>query len=130
MYSAEKPRENSGGSNDGMISMASIGAELFVVCLVTCYSEGMEGIKITLDSIAGTDYSDNRKMLFIVCDGIVTGGGEKQTTPDICIAMLEQDERFGTPQAMSYGSIAEGPKAHNLAMVYVGHYSASLKPPL
>ena len=125
MYSAEKARENSGGSNDGMISMASIGAELFVVCLVTCYSEGMEGIKITLDSIAGTDYSDNRKMLFIVCDGIVTGGGEKQATPDICIAMLEQDERFGTPQAMSYGSIAEGSKAHNLAMVYVGHYSTS-----
>ena len=109
-----------------MISMASIGAELFCVCLVTCYSEGEEGIRTTLDSIAGTTYSDARKLLFIVCDGMITGHGEKKSTPDICVGMIEADARFGEPQAMSYVAIGDGSKAHNQAMVYAGHYSSSL----
>lgn len=109
--------------SDGMISMASIGAELFCVCLVTCYSEGKEGIQTTLDSIAGTDYSDARKLLFVVCDGMITGSGEKMSTPDICVEMLEADPRFGNPQAMSYLAVGSGTKEHNMAMVYAGHYS-------
>jgi chitin synthase len=110
--------------HNGMISMASIGAELFCVCLVTCYSEGEEGIRTTLDSIAGSNYSDARKLLFVVCDGMITGSGESKSTPDICVGMIEADPRFGTPTPMSYLAVAAGQKAHNQAMVYVGHYSA------
>ncbi|GAA5878504.1 hypothetical protein JCM8547_008433 [Rhodosporidiobolus lusitaniae] len=109
---------------DGMISAASIGAELFCVCLVTCYSEGYDGIKTTLDSIAATNYSDARKLIFVVCDGMITGSGEKMSTPDIVVSMIERDPRFGDPQPMSYVAIADGPKAHNQAMVYAGHYTA------
>ncbi|KAK4050776.1 hypothetical protein OIV83_003197 [Microbotryomycetes sp. JL201] len=109
----------------GMISMASIGAELFCVCLVTCYSEGAESIKTTLDSIAGTSYSDARKLLFVVCDGMITGDGESMSTPDICVNMLEADPRFGEPQAMSYVSIGHGSKEHNMALVYAGHYTGA-----
>lgn len=121
----EKPQRGPADplDNEGMISMASIGAELFCVCLVTCYSEGAEGIKSTLDSIAATSYSDARKLIFIVCDGMITGDGESASTPDICVGMLKADERFGEPQAMSYISIGHGAKAHNQAMVYAGHYS-------
>lgn len=129
----EKPMGGGGGGGgrqgpealdtEGMINMASIGAELFCVCLVTCYSEGAEGIRSTLDSIAGTTYSDARKLIFIVCDGMITGDGETASTPDICVGMLEADPRFGEPQAMSYLSIGHGAKAHNQAMVYAGHYS-------
>jgi chitin synthase len=114
--------------HNGMISMASIGPELFCVCLVTCYSEGQEGIKNTLDSIAGSNYSDGRKLLFVVCDGMITGHGESQSTPDICVNLIDTDPRFGTPAPMSYLAVAAGQKAHNQAMVYCGHYSAS--PPL
>ena len=112
---------------DGMINMASIGAELFCVCLVTAYSEGADGLKTTLDSIAGTSYSDARKLLFVVCDGIVTGSGEKMSTPDICVSLLDRDPRFGTgdPTPMSYLAVASGKKAHNQALVYAGHYSKS-----
>lgn len=117
-----QPKQDPVGA-DGMISMATIGAELFCVCLVTCYSEGAEGIKITLDSIAGTSYSDARKLIFVVCDGMITGDGETMSTPDICVSLLEADPRFGEPQAMSYVSIGHGPKEHNMAMVYAGHYS-------
>ncbi|GAA5837418.1 hypothetical protein JCM11251_002103 [Rhodosporidiobolus azoricus] len=109
---------------DGMISAASIGAELFAVCLVTCYSEGHDGIKTTLDSIAATSYSDARKLIFVVCDGMITGSGEKMSTPDIVVGMIERDQRFGDPQPMSYVAIADGAKAHNQAMVYAGHYTA------
>ncbi|KAK4047860.1 hypothetical protein OIO90_006021 [Microbotryomycetes sp. JL221] len=110
---------------DGMISMATIGAELFCVCLVTCYSEGADGIKTTLDSIAGTSYSDARKLLFVVCDGMITGDGEAMSTPDICVNLLDADPRFGEPQAMSYISIGHGAKEHNMAMVYAGHYTGA-----
>ncbi|KAI8460902.1 chitin synthase [Phakopsora pachyrhizi] len=109
--------------SNGLITMASIGAELFCVCLVTCYSEGAEGIRKTLDSISSADYSDARKLLFVVCDGMITGSGEKMSTPDICVGLLEADPRFQDPMPMSYKAVASGPKQHNQAMVYAGHYT-------
>ena len=108
---------------DGMISMASIGAESFTCCLVTCYSEGADGIRATLDSISATEYSDARKLLFVVCDGMITGSGERMSTPDVCVSLIERDQRFGEPLAMSYVAVAEGDKAHNQALVYAGHYT-------
>jgi chitin synthase len=108
-----------------VISMATIGDELFCVCLVTCYSEGEESIRGTLDSLSLTTYSDTRKLLFVVCDGMITGAGEKQSTPDICVGLLEADPRFGNPAPMSYVAVGLGTKRENRAMVYAGHYSAS-----
>lgn len=108
---------------NGMLSMAAIGAELFCACLVTCYSEGEESIRTTLDSIAATDYADSRKLLFVVCDGMITGSGEKVSTPDICVGLLDADSRFDNPQPMSYLAVAAGRKQHNQAMIYAGHYT-------
>ena len=105
-----------------VISMATIGRELFCVCLVTCYSEGQESIQGTLDSIALTNYSDSRKLLFIVCDGMITGAGETQSTPDICVGLLDADPRFGNPAPMGYVAVGLGSKKENRAMVYAGHY--------
>ncbi|KZO98881.1 glycosyltransferase family 2 protein [Calocera viscosa TUFC12733] len=105
-----------------LISAAQIGAELYTVCLVTCYSENEASIRGTLDSIAGTQYSDKRKLLFIVCDGMVTGSGERTSTPDMCVGMLEADERFGDPMPLLYGAVGTGEKRENRAMVYAGHY--------
>lgn len=130
LLKAEKPGAKTGHVKavdaNGLISMASIGAELFCICLVTCYSEGEAGLRSTLDSIAGCDYSDARKLLFVVCDGMITGSGEKKSTPDICVEMLDADPRFGNPTPMSYRAVASGQKEHNEAMVYAGHYSESL----
>jgi chitin synthase len=106
-----------------IMSLTQIGAELFAVCLVTCYSEGEESLRTTLDSISTTTYSDARKLLFIVADGMITGAGEKKSTPDICVSLLEADPRFGNPIPMSYASVGSGAKAQNRAMVYAGHYS-------
>ncbi len=111
------------GSAAPVMSLAQIGAELFAVCLVTCYSEGEESLRTTLDSISTTSYADSRKLLFIVADGMITGAGEKRSTPDICVSLLEADPRFGNPIPMSYNAVGSGAKAENRAMVYAGHYS-------
>ena len=106
-----------------VVSLAQIGAELFAVCLVTCYSEGEDSLRTTLDSISTTTYSDRRKLIFVVADGMITGAGEKMSTPDICVSLLEADPRFGNPTPMSYNAVGAGAKAENRAMVYAGHYS-------
>ena len=106
-----------------IMSLAQIGAELFAVCLVTCYSEGEESLRTTLDSISSTTYSDQRKLMFVVADGMITGAGEKRSTPDICVGLLDADPRFGNPSPMSYIAVGSGSKQENRAMVYAGHYS-------
>ncbi|KAG6331641.1 hypothetical protein ID866_7449 [Astraeus odoratus] len=108
-----------------VLSLTQIGAELFAVCLVTCYSEGEESLRTTLDSISLTAYSDRRKLLFVVADGMITGAGEKRSTPDICVSLLEADPRFGNPLPMSYLAIGSGTKRENRAMVYAGHYTVA-----
>ena len=113
------------GSAAPVMSLAQIGAELFAVCLVTCYSEGEDSLRTTLDSISTTSYADQRKLLFVVADGMITGAGEKRSTPDICVSLLEADPRFGNPVPMSYAAVGSGAKSENRAMVYAGHYSES-----
>ena len=111
-----------------VMSLTQIGAELFAVCLVTCYSEGEDSLRTTLDSISTTHYSDSRKLMFVVADGMITGAGEKRSTPDICVSLLEPDPRFGNPMPMVYEAVGSGAKAENRAMVYAGHYSACSTP--
>ncbi|THH17879.1 hypothetical protein EW146_g3036 [Bondarzewia mesenterica] len=108
-----------------IMSLSQIGAELFAVCLVTCYSEGEESLRTTLDSISTTTYSDARKLLFVVADGMITGAGEKRSTPDICVSLLEADPRFGNPMPMSYIAVGSGSKKENRAMIYAGHYTVA-----
>ncbi|CCM00692.1 uncharacterized protein FIBRA_02731 [Fibroporia radiculosa] len=113
------------GNAAPIMSLAQIGAELFAVCLVPCYSEGEESLRTTLDSISTTTYADSRKLLFVVADGMITGAGEKRSTPDICVSLLEPDPRFGNPIPMSYIAVGAGAKAENRALVYAGHYTVA-----
>lgn len=108
--------------NAPLITLSQIGPELFTVCLVTCYSEGPSSIRGTLESIASTNYSDRRKLIWVVCDGMITGQGEKRSTPDVCVGMLDADGRFGNPVPMGYEAVGSGQKRENRAMVYAGHY--------
>ncbi|KAI8920800.1 chitin synthase [Powellomyces hirtus] len=96
--------------------------DLYTIMLVTCYSEGKEGIRSTLDSLAGTDYPDSKKLLFVVADGIITGSGEERSTPDIIVGMMDLEPSAANPEPKSYVAIAHGEKQHNMAKVYAGHY--------
>jgi chitin synthase len=106
-----------------VMSLAKIGPQLFAVCLVTCYSEGEDSLRTTLDSISLTNYSDSRKLIFVVADGMITGAGEKKSTPDICVSLLDADPRFGNPMPLTYTAVGSGAKRINRALVYAGHYS-------
>ncbi|CAO3647059.1 unnamed protein product [Cunninghamella echinulata] len=93
------------------------------VCLVTCYSEGEEGLRTTLDSIATSDYPNSHKLLLVICDGMITGHGNSQTTPDICLSMMKNlIIPMDQVQPSHYIAIADGSKRNNMAKVYAGYY--------
>lgn len=97
------------------------------ICLVTAYSEGEEGIRTTLDSIATTDYPNSHKVIVVVCDGLIKGKGEKLTTPDICLSMMGDFAVLPEDvEAFSYVAVASGSKRHNMAKVYAGFYDYGL----
>ncbi|KAG9036669.1 Chitin synthase, class 3 [Tulasnella sp. JGI-2019a] len=96
------------------------------ICLVTAYSESVEGLRTTLDSLATTDYANSHKLIMVIADGMVKGSGNALTTPEIVIGMMKE---FIIPvnevQPHSYVAIADGHKRHNMAKVYAGFYDYS-----
>ncbi|KAF2847871.1 glycosyltransferase family 2 protein [Plenodomus tracheiphilus IPT5] len=94
------------------------------ICLVTAYSEGAEGLRTTLDSIATTDYPNSHKLILVICDGIIKGKGEDLSTPDIALAMMKDHAVLPHEvQAFSYVAVASGSKRHNMAKIYSGFYN-------
>jgi chitin synthase len=93
------------------------------ICLVTAYSESVEGLRTTLDSLATTDYPNSHKVILVIADGMVKGAGNDMTTPEICLTMMKE---FVIPpsevEPHSYVAIADGHKRHNMAKVYAGFY--------
>ncbi|KAJ3323648.1 Chitin synthase, class 3, partial [Gonapodya sp. JEL0774] len=61
---------------------------MHIVLMITCYSEGYDSMSQTIDSLALTDYPDERKLLLIVCDGIIHGAGNDKPTPDIVMDLI------------------------------------------
>ncbi|KAJ2145511.1 hypothetical protein IW136_000960 [Coemansia sp. RSA 678] len=93
----------------------------FVVCNVPCYTEGEDSLKQTINSLAQLKYDDKRKLLFIVCDGMIMGSGNDRPTPRIVLDILgvTSDQE---PEVLSYIALGEGSKEHNMAKVYSGLY--------
>lgn len=93
------------------------------LCLVTAYSEGEDGIRGTLDSVAMTDYPNSHKTILVVCDGMIKGKGETMATPDIVVGMMKDFSVLPEEvPAFSYVAVASGSKRHNMAKVYAGFY--------
>jgi len=103
---------------------------LHTILLVTCYSEGHDGIANTLDSLANTDYPDCLKLIIEICDGLVKGEGNEGLTSDIVINMIDPGDGSNyhdhDQDAKSYVAIAEGEKRHNMAKIYAGWYKYAL----
>lgn len=93
------------------------------ICLVTAYSEGADGLRTTLDSIATTDYPNSHKLILVICDGMIKGQGEDLTTPEISLGMMKDHAVLPHEvEAFSYVAVASGSKRHNMAKVYSGFY--------
>eukprot|EP00834_Sanchytrium_tribonematis_P001063 NODE_23_length_42016_cov_0.755803.p1 type:complete len:1789 gc:universal NODE_23_length_42016_cov_0.755803:16324-10958(-) len=96
----------------------------FVILQVPCYTEGEESLKRTIDSLAELKYDDKRKLLFIVCDGMIIGSGNDRPTPRIVLDILGVDPNLD-PEPLSFQSVGEGSKQHNMAKVFSGLYEHS-----
>lgn len=99
------------------------------ICLVTAYSEGADGLRTTLDSIATTDYPNSHKLILVICDGMIKGAGEDLTTPEIALGMMKDHAVLPHEvQAYSYVAVASGSKRHNMAKIYSGFYDYGENP--
>ncbi|KAI8137361.1 chitin synthase-domain-containing protein [Fennellomyces sp. T-0311] len=93
----------------------------FIICQVPCYTEDETSLRKTIDSISTLQYDDKRKLLFLICDGMIVGGGNDRPTPRIVLDILGVDP-YVDPEPLSFLSVGEGAKQHNMAKVYSGLY--------
>ncbi|KAF8978607.1 hypothetical protein BGZ46_006282 [Entomortierella lignicola] len=93
----------------------------FIILQVPCYTEGEESLRKTLDSLAALRYDDKRKLLFVVADGMIIGSGNDRPTPRIVLDILGVDPNVD-PEPLSFLSLGEGNKQHNMGKVYSGLY--------
>jgi chitin synthase len=97
----------------------------FVICQVPCYTEGEDSLRRTIDSLVKTRYDDKRKLLMVVCDGNIKGFGNDKPTPAIVLDILGVDPTAADPEPLSFQSLGEGAKQHNMGKVYAGLYECS-----
>jgi len=93
----------------------------FVICQVPCYTEGEHSLRTTIDSLAQLKYDDKRKLIVIICDGMIVGSGNDKPTPRIVLDILGADPNLD-PEPLSFLSLGEGAKQHNMGKVYSGLY--------
>lgn len=96
----------------------------FVICQVPCYTEGEESLRRTIDSLAKLKYDDKRKLIFVICDGMIVGSGNDRPTPRIVLDILGADPNLD-PEPLSFHSLGEGVKQHNMGKVYSGLYECA-----
>lgn len=97
-------------------------ADKFVICMVPCYTEGIESLTKTLESMATLRYDDKRKLLFVVCDGMIIGAGNDRPTPRIVLDVLGVDDSQD-PEPLAFQSLGEGNRQFNMGKVYSGLYN-------
>lgn len=93
----------------------------FVICHVPCYTEDEDSLRKTIDSLTVQEYDNKRKLLFVVCDGMIVGSGNDRPTPRIVLDILGVDASVD-PEPLPFKSVAEGSKQLNYGKVYSGLY--------
>jgi chitin synthase len=93
----------------------------FVICHVPTYTEDEDSLRRAIDSAARMKYDDKRKLLVVICDGMIIGQGNDRPTPRIVLDILGVSETVD-PEPLSFESLGEGQKQHNMGKVYSGLY--------
>ncbi|KAI1379347.1 glycosyltransferase family 2 protein [Hypoxylon crocopeplum] len=93
----------------------------FIMCQIPAYTEDEESLRRAIDSAARMRYDDKRKLLVIICDGMIIGQGNDRPTPRIVLDILGVSETVD-PEPLSFESLGEGLKQHNMGKVYSGLY--------
>ena len=93
----------------------------FVICQIPAYTEDEDALRRAIDSAARMKYDDKRKLLVVICDGMIIGQGNDRPTPRIVLDILGVSETVD-PEPLSFESLGEGMKQHNMGKVYSGLY--------
>lgn len=93
----------------------------FIMCQIPAYTEDEDSLRRAIDSAARMKYDDKRKLLVVICDGMIIGQGNDRPTPRIVLDILGVSETVD-PEPLSFESLGEGLKQHNMGKVYSGLY--------
>ncbi|TGZ77235.1 hypothetical protein EX30DRAFT_311518 [Ascodesmis nigricans] len=93
----------------------------FVICQVPAYTEGEDSLRKALDSLTALNYDNKRKLICVICDGMVVGGGNDRPTPNIVLEILGVDPKIDPP-ALPFKSVGDGSDQLNYGKVYSGLY--------
>jgi chitin synthase len=93
----------------------------FVICQVPAYTEGEDSLRKALDSLTALQYDNKRKLICVICDGMVVGGGNDRPTPKIVLDILGVDPKIDPP-ALPFKSVGESSEQLNYGKVYSGLY--------
>lgn len=93
----------------------------FVICQVPAYTEGEDHLRKGLDSLTSLAYDNKRKLICVICDGMIVGGGNDRPTPKIVLDILGVDPKMDPP-ALPFKSVGTGNEQLNYGKVYSGLY--------
>ncbi|KAI9726706.1 MAG: hypothetical protein M1834_008641 [Cirrosporium novae-zelandiae] len=93
----------------------------FVICQVPAYTEGEDHLRKGLDSLTALQYDNKRKLICVICDGMIVGGGNDRPTPKIVLDILGVDPKIDPP-ALPFKSVGQGNEQLNYGKVYSGLY--------
>ena len=93
----------------------------FVICQVPAYTEGEDSLRKAIDSLTALQYDNKRKLICVICDGMVVGGGNDRPTPKIVLDILGVDPKIDPP-ALPFHSVGESSEQLNYGKVYSGLY--------
>ncbi len=93
----------------------------FVICQVPAYTEGEDHLRKSLDSLTALQYDNKRKLICVICDGMIVGGGNDRPTPKIVLDILGVDPKIDPP-ALPFRSVGNGSEQLNYGKVYSGLY--------
>ncbi|EXJ81814.1 chitin synthase [Capronia coronata CBS 617.96] len=93
----------------------------FVICQVPAYTEGEDHLRKSLDSLTALQYDNKRKLICVICDGMIVGGGNDRPTPKIVLDVLGVDPKIDPP-ALPFRSVGNGSEQLNYGKVYSGLY--------
>ena len=93
----------------------------FVICQVPAYTEGEDQLRKALDSLTALQYDNKRKLICVICDGMIVGGGNDRPTPKIVLDILGVDPKIDPP-ALPFKAAGAGSEQLNYGKVYSGLY--------
>ncbi|KAI0593093.1 class V chitin synthase [Biscogniauxia sp. FL1348] len=93
----------------------------FVICQIPAYTEGEDSLRKALDSLTALQYDNKRKLICVICDGVIVGEGNDRPTPKIVLDILGVDPKVDPP-ALPFKSVGTGSEQLNYGKVYSGLY--------